>query len=121
MFFRGVFDSQFDSHLDLELGRHSNCDFTNPDFVAYAESLGVKGYRVSAAAELLPTLRRALADDSVSLIVCPVDYCENLALTKMRRVHRPLLSLPRLSWMTILRGSEVRLADTQLSRTYFFR
>jgi acetolactate synthase-1/2/3 large subunit len=69
--------------MDLELGRHSNCDFTNPDFVAYAESLGLKGFRVGAAAELLPTLRRALADDSVSLVVCPVDYSENLALTKM--------------------------------------
>jgi acetolactate synthase-1/2/3 large subunit len=30
-----------------------------------------------------PTLRRALAGDSASLIVCPVDYSENLALTKM--------------------------------------
>jgi acetolactate synthase-1/2/3 large subunit len=58
-------------------------DFTNPGFVAYAKSLGVKGFRVSAAAQLLPTLRRALAGDSVSLVVCPVDYSENLALTKM--------------------------------------
>ena len=69
--------------MDLDLGRHSHCDFTNPDFVAYAESLGMKGFRVSAAAELLPTLRRALAGDCVSLVVCPVDYSENLALTKM--------------------------------------
>jgi acetolactate synthase I/II/III large subunit len=69
--------------MELELGRDSNCDFTNPDFVTYAESLGVKGFRVKTAAELLPTLRRALADDCVSLVVCPVDYSENLALTKM--------------------------------------
>ncbi len=39
--------------MDLELGRDSNCDFTNPDFVAYAESLGMKGFHVSAAAKLL--------------------------------------------------------------------
>jgi acetolactate synthase-1/2/3 large subunit len=45
--------------------------------------LGVKGFRVGAAAQLLPTLRRALAADSVSIVVCPVDYSENLALTKM--------------------------------------
>jgi acetolactate synthase-1/2/3 large subunit len=51
--------------------------------MAYAKSLGVTGFRVSAAAELLPTLRRALADDSVSLVVCPVDYSENVALTNM--------------------------------------
>jgi acetolactate synthase I/II/III large subunit len=69
--------------MRLELGRDSNCDFTNPDFVAYAESLGVKGFRVDAAAELLPTLQRALAGDSVSLVVCQVDYSQNLALTKM--------------------------------------
>ena len=69
--------------MGLELGRDSNCDFTNPDFVAYAKSLDVKGFRVSAAAKLLPTLSRALADDSVSLVVCPVNYSETLALTKM--------------------------------------
>ncbi|HVN63098.1 MAG TPA: acetolactate synthase large subunit [Candidatus Binataceae bacterium] len=69
--------------MDLELGRDSHCDFTNPDFVAYAESFGVKGYRVNSAAELLPTLQSALASNRVSLVVCPVDYSENLALTKM--------------------------------------
>jgi acetolactate synthase-1/2/3 large subunit len=68
--------------MSLELGHDTYCDFTNPEFMAYAKSLGVKGFRVSAAAELLPTLRRALAGDSVSLVVCPVDYSENLALTK---------------------------------------
>jgi len=45
--------------------------------------LGMKGFRISAADELLPILRRALAGDSVSLIVCPVDYSENVALSKM--------------------------------------
>jgi acetolactate synthase-1/2/3 large subunit len=69
--------------MSLELGHDSHCDFTNPDFVAYAKSLGMKGFRVSAAAQLLPTLRRALAGDAVSLVVCPVDYSENVALTKM--------------------------------------
>jgi len=69
--------------MRLELGHDSYCDFTNPEFMAYARSLGVKGFRVSAATQLLPTLRRALASDSVSLVVCPVDYSENLALTKM--------------------------------------
>ncbi len=69
--------------MELELGRDSNCDFANPDFVAYAESLGMKGVRVTTAAELLPTLGRALADDCVSIVACPVDYSENLALTKM--------------------------------------
>ncbi len=67
--------------MDLELGGHSNVAFSNPDFIEYARSFGAKGYRISSAAELLPTLREALADDGVSIISCPVDYSENLRLT----------------------------------------
>ncbi|WP_211241176.1 acetolactate synthase large subunit [Pseudonocardia spinosispora] len=67
--------------MDLELGRHSNVKFNNPDLVKYAESFGARGYRISSADELLPTLREALADDGVSIIACPVDYSENLRLT----------------------------------------
>ncbi len=67
--------------MDLELGRDTAISFTNPDFVTYAESFGAKGHRIESAAALLPTLRRALADDGVSIIACPVDYRENLRLT----------------------------------------
>ena len=54
-----------------------------PRLCRIRQQSGREGIPVSAAAELLPTLSRALADDSVSLVVCPVDYSENLALTKM--------------------------------------
>jgi acetolactate synthase-1/2/3 large subunit len=67
--------------MDLELGEHYNVTFTNPDVVKYAESFGAKGYRISSADELLPTLRTALDADGVSIIACPVDYSENLRLT----------------------------------------
>ncbi|MFI7130606.1 acetolactate synthase large subunit [Nonomuraea sp. NPDC050153] len=67
--------------MDLELGRDSNVAFGNPDFVKYAESFGARGYRINAADELLPTLRKALADDVVSVIAVPVDYSANLGLT----------------------------------------
>ncbi|ORW85848.1 acetolactate synthase [Mycobacterium sp. IEC1808] len=67
--------------MDLELGEHYYVKFGNPDIVKYAESFGAKGYRITSAAELLPTLKAALADDGVSLIGCPVDYSENLRLT----------------------------------------
>ena len=67
--------------MDLELGEHHYVKFGNPDIVKFAESFGAKGYRISHADELLPTLRTALADDGVSLICCPVDYSENLRLT----------------------------------------
>jgi acetolactate synthase-1/2/3 large subunit len=63
--------------MDLEIGHNVDTRFTNPDFVAYAESFGAKGYRINAADELLPTLRRALEDDTVSIIDCPVDYSAN--------------------------------------------
>ncbi|GAB3984228.1 acetolactate synthase large subunit [Actinoallomurus acanthiterrae] len=67
--------------MDLEMGRDSNVAFGNPDFVKYAESFGAKGYRVESADALLPTLREALEQDTVSVITVPVDYSENLRLT----------------------------------------
>ena len=67
--------------MDLELGRHSHVKFGNPDLVKYAESFGARGYQITAADQLLPTLREALDFDGVSIIACPVDYTENLRLT----------------------------------------
>ncbi|MER6808528.1 acetolactate synthase large subunit [Spirillospora sp. NPDC000708] len=67
--------------MDLDMGTSSHIKFGNPDFVKYAESFGARGYRVESAAELLPTLRKALAEDTVSVITVPVDYSHNLQLT----------------------------------------
>lgn len=78
-------------HQLRHFGRPSHIDFRNPDFVKYAESFGAKGYRVETAAELLPTLKRALADDTVVLIDCPVDYGENMKLTRrLEALRSPL-------------------------------
>jgi acetolactate synthase-1/2/3 large subunit len=68
--------------MHLEIGTDVATDFSNPDFVAYAESFGARGYQVTSANDLLPMLRDALADDGVSVIACPVDYSENLRLTE---------------------------------------
>jgi acetolactate synthase-1/2/3 large subunit len=68
--------------MDLELGHDLDTEFDNPDFVAYAESFGAAGYRIGSADELLPTLRTALASDTVSVIACPVDYSANLELIR---------------------------------------
>jgi acetolactate synthase-1/2/3 large subunit len=68
--------------MDLELGHDVDTTFANPDFVAYAESFGATGYRITSADELLPTLRTALAADTVSVIACPVDYTANLELIR---------------------------------------
>ncbi|GAA2161861.1 acetolactate synthase large subunit [Actinomadura napierensis] len=67
--------------MDLDMGASSHIKFGNPDFVKYAESFGARGYRVESADELLPTLRKALAEDTVSVITVPVDYSHNLQLT----------------------------------------
>jgi acetolactate synthase-1/2/3 large subunit len=67
--------------MDLELGHNIDTRFGNPDFVTYAESFGARGYQVKAPGELLPALTDALAQDTVSVIACPVDYSANLALT----------------------------------------
>ncbi len=68
-------------HQHRHFGRATGIDFTNPDFIKFAESFGAKGYRVTRTEDLLPTLRAALGDGTVSLIDCPVDYAENMKLT----------------------------------------
>ena len=69
-------------HQDRRFGRDTQIDFNNPDLVKYAESFGAKGYRVEKAGDLLPVLKQAIADDTVVLIDCPVDYSENMKLTE---------------------------------------
>ncbi|MBV9083726.1 MAG: acetolactate synthase large subunit [Acidobacteriaceae bacterium] len=69
-------------HQLRHFGRPSNIAFKNPDFVKYAESFGCKGYRVEQTADLLPVLKQALEDKTVSIVDCPVDYSENMKLTK---------------------------------------
>jgi len=65
-----------------EFGRPFGVEFGNPDFVAFARSFGIAGFRPETAAELLPTLRRALEVDGPSLVEVPIDYRENLRLTE---------------------------------------
>ncbi|HPG27691.1 MAG: acetolactate synthase large subunit [Spirochaetaceae bacterium] len=57
-------------------------EFGNPDFVAYAESYGARGYRVKKADDLLVLLRKCLDEGGVNVIECPVDYAENASLRK---------------------------------------
>jgi acetolactate synthase-1/2/3 large subunit len=65
-----------------EFGRPFGVEFGNPDFVAYAESFGIAGFRPASAADLLPVLRRALDVDGPALVEVPIDYRENLRLTE---------------------------------------
>ena len=69
-------------HQERRFGRSGFVDFTNPDFVQYAESFGAKGYRVREADEMLPPLEKAFAANTVAVIDVPVDYSENMKLTE---------------------------------------
>ncbi len=63
-------------------GHSSYVHFSNPDFVALAESMGLKGYRVNATSDFIPILKQALAQPVPAVIDCPVDYHENLRFTQ---------------------------------------
>jgi acetolactate synthase-1/2/3 large subunit len=51
--------------------------FGNPDFVRYAESYGARGWGITSARELTPTLEAAFAQGGVHLVEVPIDYSEN--------------------------------------------
>lgn len=63
-------------------GESSFIDFRNPDFVKFAESMGLKGYRIESVADLIPTLKEALAQAVPTVIDCPVDYSENVKFSR---------------------------------------
>ncbi len=65
-----------------EFDRPYAVEFGNPDFLGYARSFGVPGFRPETAADLLPTLRRALDVRGPSLVEVPIDYAENVRLTQ---------------------------------------
>jgi acetolactate synthase-1/2/3 large subunit len=65
-----------------EFGRPFAVEFGNPDFVDYARSFGMAGFRPTSAEDLYPTLCRALEVDGPSLVEVPIDYRENLRLTE---------------------------------------
>lgn len=62
----------------------SSCftDFTNPDFVKFAESMGAKGYRIQSAEEIIPVLEDAFSQNVPCIIDCPIDYSENTCLSE---------------------------------------
>ena len=51
--------------------------YGNPDYVAFAESFGAKGHRVTSSEHLTDVLAECRDTPGVHLIDCPVDYSEN--------------------------------------------
>ncbi len=61
-------------------GEDFGTDFANPDFVEFAESFGLRAWRVKAADELEDRLSTALGLDVPALIVLEIDYTADVAI-----------------------------------------
>jgi acetolactate synthase-1/2/3 large subunit len=67
---------------DKKFGRHFGVDFGNPDFVKLAEAFGMPAWRCSSAEEFSQRLTHALSLDLPSLIVVPIDYSIDVAISE---------------------------------------
>jgi acetolactate synthase-1/2/3 large subunit len=67
---------------DKKFGRHFGVDFTNPDFVQLAESFGLPAWRCESVSDFSRRLTEALALDVPSLIVMPIDYSIDVAISE---------------------------------------
>jgi acetolactate synthase-1/2/3 large subunit len=67
---------------DKKFGRHFGVDFTNPDFVKLAESFGLPAWRCESVDDFSRRLEQALALDVPSLIVLPIDYSIDVAISE---------------------------------------
>ena len=52
-------------------------EFTNPNFVKYAESYGIRGHSIKKAQDLIPTINNAFSESGIHVIEVPIDYSEN--------------------------------------------
>jgi len=67
---------------DKRFGTHFGTDFTNPDFVKLAEGFGIPAWRCEASGDFGERLRHALTLDMPSLIVLPIDYSIDVAISE---------------------------------------
>ena len=62
-------------------GEHSDLKFDNPNFLELAKSFGMWGKQDSAD-QFIPALNEAFTQKGPEIIGVPVDYGENMKLTK---------------------------------------
>jgi acetolactate synthase-1/2/3 large subunit len=67
---------------DKKFGRHFDISFGNPDFVKLADAFGMPAWRCASAQEFSQRLTEALALDVPSLIVVPIDYSVDVAISE---------------------------------------
>jgi acetolactate synthase-1/2/3 large subunit len=68
---------------DNKFGRHFGVDFTNPDFVKLAEAFGLPGWRAESIDDFAARFQHALTLDVPSVLVLPIDYAPDVALTEL--------------------------------------
>jgi acetolactate synthase I/II/III large subunit len=66
---------------DKKFGRHFGVDFTNPDFVRLAEAFGMPAWRCESVSDFPQRLGQAMGLDVPSLIVLPIDYSIDVAIS----------------------------------------
>lgn len=67
---------------DNEFKRHTELDFTNPDWSKLADAFGWHGMRVNNSRDLRGALEEAFTKDGPVLISLPIDYRENNLLSE---------------------------------------
>jgi acetolactate synthase-1/2/3 large subunit len=67
---------------EKKFGEHFGVEFTNPDFVKLAESFGMPAWRSQSAEDFGQRLAHALTLDLPSLIVLPIDYSIDVAISE---------------------------------------
>ena len=67
---------------DKAFGRHFGVDFENPDFVKLAEAFGMPAWRCQSVEDFPKRLGQALTLDVPSLIVLPIDYSMDVAISE---------------------------------------
>jgi acetolactate synthase I/II/III large subunit len=72
-------------------GRHSELRFGNPDLEMWAKSYGAWGKTLKSGAELIPALKKAFKQEGPAVIGIPIDYRENMKLSKrLGKVEFPI-------------------------------
>jgi acetolactate synthase-1/2/3 large subunit len=63
-------------------GKHSELAFNNPDFEYLAKAFGIWGRVIDGPGQIESALEEAFAQEGPAIIAVPVDYSENVKLTK---------------------------------------
>ncbi|MFC3225866.1 acetolactate synthase AlsS [Marinibaculum pumilum] len=72
----------------MKYGRDAAVHFGSPDIVAFAESFGARGMRISTPDEIRPVLQAAMDAPGPVIVDVPIDYRDNDALCRAMDPNR---------------------------------